>query len=115
MDSVVTEVIERSAVIQRIAQGLFDGQEDTLYDALKRRRKVVETLKTQEFQPGDKVSFNGLARPKYLQQGVIAEILTVNTTGVLVQMPDVILLDTGGRFEGREVNCPAAIIDKVKS
>jgi hypothetical protein len=108
---VATEVIERSQVIQRIGQGLFDGSEDTLYDAIKRRRKVTDTLKTQEFQVGDKVTFNGMARPKYLQTGVIAEIVSVNTTGVLLKMPDSILGDTGGRFEGREVNCPAAIID----
>lgn len=112
MDSVATEVIERSQVIQRIAQGLFDGQEDALYDAIKRRRKVTDTIKTQTFQIGDKVTFNRSTRPKYLHAGgVVATILNVNTTGVLLQMPDSILGDTGGRFEGREMNCPASIIE----
>jgi hypothetical protein len=114
-DSIVDIVRERNRIVQSVTTGLFDGAEDLLYDAIKRRRKTVETLKTQAMQPGDKVTFNGMARPKYLQAGVIAEVKEVYTTGVLLQMPDVIAGDTGGRFEGREVRCPAAIIDKDES
>ena len=112
-DSIVDIVRERNRIVQQIATGMFDGSEDLLYDAIKRRRKVVETAKTQELQVGDKVTFNGMARPKYLQNGVIAEVREVYTTGVLLLMPNVIAGDTGGRFEAREVRCPAAIIDPV--
>lgn len=114
-DSIVDIVKERNRIVGLVASGFFDGAEDLLYDAIKRRRKVVETLKTQELQPGDTVSFNGQARPKYLQNGVLATVKEVYTTGVLLVMPDVIAGDTGGRFEGREVRCPAAIIDKDES
>lgn len=112
-DSIVDIVRERNRIVQQVATGFFDGCEDLLYDAIKRRRKVVETTKTAELAPGDKVTFNGLARPKYLQAGVEAEVVEVYTTGVLLSMPFSIPGDTGGRFEGREVRCPAAIIDKV--
>lgn len=107
------DIIERSKIVQQISQGLFDGNEDALYGAIQRRAKVVETLKAQDMQPGDIVSFNATARPKYLQKDVVAEVKEVYATGVLLVMPDYIEGDSGGRFEGREVRCPASIIDKV--
>lgn len=113
-----TDVIERSKVIQQIAQGLFDDNEDALYDAIKRRRKIVDLTKVSEFQVGDTVVFNSQARPKYLK-GVEGSVVEVNSTTVLVQMPDSIPGDTGGRFrdwpngKGARVRTPVGIVDRA--
>ncbi len=118
-DSIVAIAKERNRLLQGIAQGWFDGNEDMLFDAVKRRQAVVDLEKAGEFQVGDTVIFNKTARPKYLQKGVEAIVQSVGQTSVTVKMPDTILGDTGGRFfdrftgEGAIVRCPVSIVERV--
>jgi len=111
-DSIVDIVKERRSIIQSIADGIFDGAEDDLFEAVKRRRRIVDLTLITKLAPGDTVKFNETANPKYLK-GVKASVTEVKTTTVRVQMPDMIAGDTGGRFEGMIVSCPVSILDKV--
>lgn len=94
-------------VLGAILDGVCDSSEDRIYAALKMRRKTVEQRKGVLFKKGDKVVFNGQARPKYLQ-GVEGVIEKVNLTRAIVKIGA-----DGGRFSHSEPSCPFAIIDKV--
>jgi hypothetical protein len=103
--------ITQDAVIGAILDGLFDGDEGALYDAIKQRQRLADARKRLSFRKGDKVRFNGTASPKYLI-GAEATVERVKATRV-----DIVLSATVGRFPGgpgsAPIPCPVGIIEKV--
>jgi hypothetical protein len=82
---------------------------DTLEQACRDRRKVLtqETIIELEIQPGDKIKFSNIIRPRYLA-GLSAEVVTTNSTTVTVKIP---MDPRYGKFSGRSyVRVPFALI-----
>ena len=96
-------------IITSILSGDQDGDEDRIIEALKIRRKALESMKVLELRVGDKVRFNSGANPKYLV-GIVGTIIKKNKTRVVVQ-----LVDNAGKFSHDAPSCPISIIDKVES
>ena len=104
--------MDLNGILLAIANGAADGHTDAIYDALKRRQRVVSSIQLATIKVGDTVEFNSQCRPKYLQ-GVQGKVVKVNQTKVKVQMPDFIPGDTGRRFAGFIIDSPASLFTVV--
>lgn len=102
----------KEEVIGAIYAGVMDDHFDDLYAAAKQRNKFLCAQQVLVLSKDDVVQFTSDARPKYLV-GVQGVVTAKNDTTVVVKMPDNIIGDLGGRFEGYEVTVPAAILEKV--
>lgn len=99
---------------EEISAGFFDGSLQDIQSACDARAGIILTkifptkFKVEGFKVGDKVAFNLLASPKYIQ-GLTAVVTKINISRV------VILMDrTAGRFQaGERITAPMSILNKV--
>lgn len=106
------EEIRLKDVMLAVAEGDFDENLDSLFQAIKQRdrirRKSENLAAFIEFQPGDKIEFNARARPKYLV-GLTGVVIGKAATKLIVEIED-----TYGaqKWAGARVRVPASIVDK---
>jgi hypothetical protein len=91
-----------------ILAGKHDAELSLILEAIRDRRKTLAQVKSYDIKIGDKVVFNGSARPAYLV-GAKAVV-----TGRLRNKLQIKLLEDAGRFiSGYPVGCPPGIVDKI--
>lgn len=101
-------------VVAAIVNGNLDGNEQTIYDAIKTRRTMLDAIKSATFKVGDRVKFSDAASPKYLC-GTPATVTKIGGTGkrsVSVTInPDDVLDYRARKFTGGPIKCPVGIIE----
>lgn len=100
--------VDVEAIVNAILDGEADDEFDQIYGAIKTRTATLTHKKAATFKKGDKVRFNGSARPVYIQ----------GVTGVIEQLVGskaMVRLDTtAGRFgSDAPIRTPFSIIEKV--
>lgn len=100
--------MEIDELFEDITDGKLDKHLNVLTDIIIERRKVVAGQKLNQFQIGDVVKFNMLAKPKYLK-GERATITGFANKRVWIKLEK----PAGRFFSGRAISCPTGIIDKV--
>lgn len=97
-----------STVTTLIIEGRCDDGFETIYAALKERRKQLNAVKKFSFTVGQTVRFVPTARPAYLR-GLGAIVTQVGAT-LKVRIENSY---AAGRYKGVEVRCPASLIEAV--
>ena len=103
------------SVYSDIASGKYDSEIPVIFDALRKRQKVVNEVKAQEnlgsLEAGDRVRIISGLRPKYL---VGCEGIVEGRTGKPGTL-DVKIDDTfkAQRYAGHTVGIPANCLEKV--
>lgn len=81
--------MDKTEILVAIARGDLDSDLPQLSEALRERRKVVrsqqEAVVAAALQPGDRVRFNGVVNPRYLQ-GVQATVVSKKQKRVVVNV-----------------------------
>jgi len=97
-------------ILDAIIAGEFDDYKDAFIEAFKSRTEVINMGKRLSFRPGDKVKFNSLTRPKYLQ-GIEATVEKINSKNIVVRIAS----DNWGarKFAGVATTTSVALVDKV--
>jgi hypothetical protein len=95
-------------MIKDILSGLYDSQLAELSEAIKTRKAHLAQINFFDFKVGDKVKFNGLTRPTYLQ-GCEAIIRDKKTKNIVV---DLISPPPGSRFN-KGIRTSVNLVEKV--
>lgn len=94
------------AIISAILDGVCDGFESSITDALRERRKLNDSRKALSIVKDTRVRFNDQASPKYLR-GATATVTGRAQKNLLIKLDE----DCGRFRAGVEVRCPVSIID----
>lgn len=103
--------MQASDIINAIVDGEFDDYKESILAAFKTRSETINAKKRLNLRPGDKVVFNYLTRPKYLQ-GIEATVEKINSKNVVVRIPAENW--DARKFRGVATTTSVSLVDKVE-
>ncbi len=101
--------MDTQEIIDSILSGDNDDDYRDIYEAIKTRQSMSARGKVMAFRVGDRVVFNGNARPKYLL-GVEGVVKKRNETTVVVKIEGY-----AGKYTDSAPRCPVGMLDKVEA
>ncbi len=99
--------MKKSDIIKEIISGGFDKEIESIFLALKERKRSLSQIMALSLNIGDRVKFNKETRPKYLQ-GLEVTIVDKKRTKLVIELDNPV-----GRFQGGRITTPASLLEKV--